>query len=1105
MPPKFTIRDTGEEANVLVYLEPSRLDDKLRPMLKGQMHDALWMLSQQDRMKEFIAEDAGTAVEVRFELDSQRFKTFKSGSTETDYNLDIPLETQIERLPIQFNLGLKILFARKFYKILKATTNSADFAGVILAIKDHFPLIINNGDKSDVYNMEIIDAMDYLHFDAEIIYKKIIDGKFYNQPGEPNSPTGLNLLLVTETFENWIKNNYLPDYGPNWNVSSNWDIPSMGYNAKVAAHPTYDTNKTVLAAKDYDSGRLDWYSFDKDIATAVNADPPKNSTLMIAKVPSPVSYNGMPTQRWWEFEDQNIDLASELASDSSKDILKRSVLEYMNQYSNDWLIVPIDLKVASMNKIGAIVVKDCFGMKTAVLPALDNNNESWDNWNLFNYNELSDINSTDPTSFVLAPNLTQLQESEPIEQIQFLRDEMSNMVWGIEKQVPNALGRGIRGYDAWNAYNKYILDNLNIEVPRQYFKENNAEHAFELMNSFPENWIPFIPVRKDNGALTEIHFQRATYNRIIPTEPQINTGEYIKPRTKLLMPDKDSTLFFNEEEILRTGSVLSTTFQRARWSDGSVHLWLGNKKQVGYGEGSSELRFDKLANKKDYSKFEEPEIIYDVFHNFEDATEEPHGLYGKTVNHGLDIWYSNAPGTHLSIESNEDSPDAIMVSATTSTTDELMLEKTLEPNNWFNIDFDLNFEGTSRVSVDLKYQDYMGIWRNLYSDWQYTSEHFTFMFELPKTANGNCKLTLKVDTTSPTTFFKVSKFRISHEAKEGINSIQNVFVDPTSLSFEDINSSLLAITFARENQMSDFGDFISNSITWPVPLSNVAVLIKDEIVVNELNLAVLYEYSPAGKIAENSNALYISNIVNGTFPSTKFCHAVINQSGSTIASEISNLNTLLDNIDHSEYISHCYNFDKRAYLDSLFALDLTTFDMVYNSVVPSTPYANQSEAINNILNADQLDVETQIVLNINPSINLGIISALEDISTVSEEHTLVGLFGSYPNVKSIINNASINNNEIDSVSALYPELIWDALVITTPDNGIIYLNEFIALSETQFIQNAVKAYPLAAAAAQLALFPNKLEKVNYLNQIALHYSEDIRQNLRIYLKRKFLK
>ena len=47
-----------------------------------------------------------------------------------------------------------------------------------------------------------------------------------------------------------------------------------------------------------------------------------------------------------------------------------------------------------------------------------------------------------------------------------------------------------------------------------------------------------------------------------------------------------------EEEVPREGARVTRAYQLARWFDGTTFLWLGRRKVVGRGEGSSGLRFD---------------------------------------------------------------------------------------------------------------------------------------------------------------------------------------------------------------------------------------------------------------------------------------------------------------------------------------------------------------------------------------------------------------------------------------------------------------------------------------------------------------------------------
>ena len=51
----------------------------------------------------------------------------------------------------------------------------------------------------------------------------------------------------------------------------------------------------------------------------------------------------------------------------------------------------------------------------------------------------------------------------------------------------------------------------------------------------------------------------------------------------------------HEEEVPRAGSALTQLFQRTRWTDGRVYVWIRVRRQTGRGEGTSGLRFDSLA------------------------------------------------------------------------------------------------------------------------------------------------------------------------------------------------------------------------------------------------------------------------------------------------------------------------------------------------------------------------------------------------------------------------------------------------------------------------------------------------------------------------------
>ena len=104
----------------------------------------------------------------------------------------------------------------------------------------------------------------------------------------------------------------------------------------------------------------------------------------------------------------------------------------------------------------------------------------------------------------------------------------------------------------------------------------------------PDHWHPFVPVRPpeapaDSGA---IQLERRPLVRVHPD----GTREEIQPRGRLLTAT--DPLVLAEEEVPRSGAVVTRNIQLARWTDGRYLLWSGRRKRPGTGEGASGLRFD---------------------------------------------------------------------------------------------------------------------------------------------------------------------------------------------------------------------------------------------------------------------------------------------------------------------------------------------------------------------------------------------------------------------------------------------------------------------------------------------------------------------------------
>ena len=171
----------------------------------------------------------------------------------------------------------------------------------------------------------------------------------------------------------------------------------------------------------------------------------------------------------------------------------------------------------------------------------------------------------------MLPTVVDTLHSRPIEETVLLRDEMANLVWGVESTVASAAGRPVdRLSEAARA--------ATAAPP----PAGSAELVYRLQSVVPEHWIPFVPVEHAPGVM---HLRRSLQQRSGPGGP-----EAVLPQGQVLAPDG---LEIPEEEVPRAGVRITREWQSSRWVDGSTHVWLGRVRRTGRGPGSSGLVYDE--------------------------------------------------------------------------------------------------------------------------------------------------------------------------------------------------------------------------------------------------------------------------------------------------------------------------------------------------------------------------------------------------------------------------------------------------------------------------------------------------------------------------------
>jgi hypothetical protein len=303
----------------------------------------------------------------------------------------------------------------------------------------------------------------------------------------------------------------------------------------------------------------------------------------------------MPDPRWWAFEDGRTNLGDVRAD--TTDLARLLFVEFALVYGNDWFTIPCDLPVGTVTKIEGLSVTNVFGERLWIEAAGRGLDDDWARWSMFTLDIAGVAPEAADTSLYLPSTVPVTSESQPLEDVMLLRDEIANLVWGVERIVPLATGVGRRGSEA--AAETLALRTRLVHDgaggPALPPPAPAAPVSYLVETTVPESWIPFVAVHVP-GDVRETQLQRAAVPRLIEGDPAPPVK--VRPRTSLLRVGLDESpavpYFVHEQEVPRAGTQISIAYQRTRWRDGRAVLWLAAHRQTGRGEGSSGLAFDQL-------------------------------------------------------------------------------------------------------------------------------------------------------------------------------------------------------------------------------------------------------------------------------------------------------------------------------------------------------------------------------------------------------------------------------------------------------------------------------------------------------------------------------
>lgn len=617
-------------------LDPMPTSDDVSLGLQAPIADPLWMLARQWQFNEFQGEDAGSPVGVDLRVLGVRMAMLvHPGGAVPDRALAgaPPVEALVEAEQVlAVHAKLNAQAGQHLIRMLRAAGLFDALNGLLSAFPASLP-----------------DPSDAVADNAGFVWHRLLDGKAIDarrlglELRTAGSDAGIDAFLtglglfgpqpVREVLKRWLI--WLDDLvlesetagaSPYWNpqrLEYSFGLRSDGVQPELQLH-----------ADEYADGKLDWHSY--TVSSAVVPGQPVVGAAAIdwspkrALMPGLARFPGMPADRYWEFEDGRINFGRMGAAKS--DLTRLAVMEYALVFGNDWYVLPVTLDVNALYKVDRFTVRDNFGITVPIPPA---RNLDGSHWTMFEISVQRQANAPRlrlDDCMYLCPSVETL-EGPPLEHVLMMRDEMANMVWGIEKRVQGASGESLdRRYESQRLSTTQVLRAPDgaLAVPA------GAPLAYKLQTPVAANWIPFLPVKREGATALNwsIQLQRgvvvqfyqvgearldlprnADYKAFIerlrnlpfvepkpeggPPENRVQ-GFMFHPRGEILrLHPHDpvalvSTDFLRleEEEVPRDGIEIKRAFNYARDAQGRALLWIGRSKSTGRGEGNSGLEFD---------------------------------------------------------------------------------------------------------------------------------------------------------------------------------------------------------------------------------------------------------------------------------------------------------------------------------------------------------------------------------------------------------------------------------------------------------------------------------------------------------------------------------
>ena len=317
----------------------------------------------------------------------------------------------------------------------------------------------------------------------------------------------------------------------------------------------------------HDGGDVDWWSVDS--AGALSARGPQPQKLK--RWPDRFRWPGAPAPRWWQIEDQQVDLGC-MPPDRAH-VATMMLLDLICGHADDWFLVPISTDVGTTVRIESVKITDSFGDTWP-----KRNGPTWPvhtDWAMFQVTGLT------ARELAVWPTAAAALVGEAIDEVTLGVDEDANLVWAVEERL----------------HGKLTARQLPVREPIQVAEDSEPPAPTPLFRytpatAVPDHWYPYTREEQDGtirfvqGRLVSVDLEGDPSPAPVPTSSLLNSMD---ARPHAVAPWR----------LPPTGVRLETRPVLARTTEGAPVFWIQRRRRPLLATPASGLRFDALVPTSD--------------------------------------------------------------------------------------------------------------------------------------------------------------------------------------------------------------------------------------------------------------------------------------------------------------------------------------------------------------------------------------------------------------------------------------------------------------------------------------------------------------------------